>query len=119
DIIGPATGEVIATVQEATAEDADRAIAAAKRAFEQVWFDSTPKDRQLALLRLADAIESHADELVELESKNVGKPAAVTMSEEIPPIVDNLRFFAGAARIIDGPAGGEYMRGVRCIVAPE
>ncbi|MDP9299050.1 MAG: gamma-aminobutyraldehyde dehydrogenase [Actinomycetota bacterium] len=119
DIIGPATGEVIATVQEGTAEDADRAIAAAKKAFEEVWFDSTPKDRQLALLRLADAIEGHANELVELESKNVGKPAAVTMSEEIPPIVDNLRFFAGAARTMEGRSAGEYMAGFTSFVRRE
>ena len=85
DVISPATGEVIATVQEGTAEDANRAIAAAKQAFDEVWFDSTPKDRQLALLRLADAIEANAEEFVRIESENVGKPAAVTMSEEIPP----------------------------------
>jgi betaine-aldehyde dehydrogenase len=119
DIISPATGEVIATVQEGTAEDANRAIAAAKKAFDEVWFDSTPKDRQLALLKLADAIEAHAEEIVELESRNVGKPAAVTMSEEIPPIVDNLRFFAGAARTPEGRSAGEYMAGFTSFVRRE
>src|SRR6266496_175292 len=85
DVINPATGEVIASVQEGTAEDANRAVAAAKRAFE-TWYDSTPKDRQVALLKLADAIEAHGEELVNLEALNVGKPYAVTMSEELPPI---------------------------------
>src|SRR6478672_12584349 len=98
DIISPHTGAVMASVQEGTAEDADRAVAAAKKAFEETWYDSTPKDRQLALLKLADAIEANADDIVNLEAQDAGKPAAVTMSEEIPPIVDNLRFFAGAAR---------------------
>jgi betaine-aldehyde dehydrogenase len=119
DIIGPATGEVIATVQEGTAEDANRAIAAAKKAFEDVWFDSTPKDRQLALLKLADAVEANAEEIVQLESRNVGKPVAVTMSEEIPPIVDNLRFFAGAARTPEGRSAGEYMAGFTSFVRRE
>jgi 1-pyrroline dehydrogenase len=119
DVIDPATGEVIASVQEGTKEDADKAVAAAKAAFEGDWFDSTPKDRQLALLRLADRIEEHADELVQLEAKNVGKPFAVTMSEEIPPIVDNLRFFGGAARTMEGRAAGEYMAGFTSYVRRE
>src|SRR4029453_3313529 len=79
DVIDPATGEVIASVQEGTKEDADKAGAAAKAAFEGDWFDSTPKDRQLALLRLADRIEEHADEIVQLEAQNVGEPAAGAM----------------------------------------
>ena len=119
DVIDPATGEVIATVQEGTKEDADRAVAAAKAAFEGDWFDSTPKDRQLALLRLADRIEEHADDIVQLEAKNVGKPFAVTMSEEIPPIVDNLRFFGGAARTMEGRAAGEYMAGFTSYIRRE
>src|SRR6476659_3743610 len=86
DIISPHTGAVMATVQEGTAEDADRAVAAAKKAFAETWFDSTPKDRQLALLKLADAVEEHAEELVKIEAENAGKPAELTMSEEIPPI---------------------------------
>jgi 1-pyrroline dehydrogenase len=119
DIISPATGEVIASVQEGTAEDADRAIAAAKNAFYGEWYDLTPKDRQLALLRLADRIEEHADEIVRIEAENVGKPYDVTMSEEIPPIVDNLRFFAGAARTLEGRSAGEYMAGFTSFVRRE
>jgi len=118
DVINPATGEVIASVQEATAEDANRAVAAAKKAFE-TWYDSTPKDRQIALLKLADAIEAHGEELIKLEALNVGKPFAVTMSEELPPIVDNLRFFAGAARTLEGRSSGEYMAGYTSIIRRE
>jgi 1-pyrroline dehydrogenase len=119
DIISPHTGAVMASVQEATAEDANRAVAAAKTAFEETWFDSTPKDRQLALLKLADAIESNAEEFVKIESENAGKPAEVTMAEEIPPIVDNLRFFAGAARVAGGLSAGEYMAGFTSIIRRE
>ena len=119
DVINPATGEVIASVQEGSAEDADRAVAAAKAAFYGDWYNSTPKDRQLGLLKLADAIEANAEELVQLESINVGKPVAVTMSEEIPPIVDNLRFFAGAARVAGGLSAGEYMAGFTSIIRRE
>ena len=119
DIISPASGAVIASVQEGTAEDTNRAIAAAKTAFYGEWYDMTPKDRQLALLRLADRIEEHAEELVKIESENVGKPYEVTMSEEIPPIVDNLRFFAGAARMLEGRSAGEYMAGFTSFVRRE
>ncbi|CAN5694078.1 gamma-aminobutyraldehyde dehydrogenase [soil metagenome] len=119
DIISPATGAVMASVQEGTADDANRAIAAAKSAFYGEWYDMTPKDRQLALLRLADRIEEHADEIVKIESENVGKPYDVTMSEEIPPIVDNLRFFAGAARTLEGRSAGEYMAGFTSFVRRE
>ncbi|HEX6401081.1 MAG TPA: aldehyde dehydrogenase family protein, partial [Actinomycetota bacterium] len=119
DVISPHTGEVIGTVQEASAEDTNRAVAAAKKAFDDTWFDSTPKDRQLALLKLADAIEANADEIVKIESENAGKPADVTMSEEIPPIVDNLRFFAGAARTLEGRSAGEYMAGFTSFIRRE
>jgi len=119
DIISPHTGAVMATVQEGSAEDTNRAVAAAKKAFEENWFDSTPKDRQLALLKLADAIEEHADEIVKIEAENAGKPAEVTMSEEIPPIVDNLRFFAGASRMLEGRSAGEYMAGFTSFVRRE
>ncbi|HVF07609.1 MAG TPA: aldehyde dehydrogenase family protein, partial [Actinomycetota bacterium] len=119
DIISPATGAVIASVQEGTAEDANRAVAAAKKAFYGEWYDMTPKDRQLGLLRLADRIEEHADEIVKIEAENVGKPYDVTMSEEIPPIVDNLRFFAGAARMLEGRSAGEYMAGFTSFVRRE
>ena len=118
DIISPASGAVIASVQEGTAEDAEKAIAAAKTAFES-WYDSTPKDRQLALLKLADRIEENAEELVRIEAENVGKPYEVTMSEEIPPIVDNLRFFAGAARTMGASSTGEYMAGFTSMIRRE
>jgi betaine-aldehyde dehydrogenase len=118
DIISPASGAVIASVQEGTAADAEKAIAAAKAAFE-TWYDSTPKDRQLAMLKLADRVEEHAEELVRIEAENVGKPYEVTMSEEIPPIVDNLRFFAGAARTMQGSSAGEYMAGFTSIIRRE
>jgi betaine-aldehyde dehydrogenase len=118
DVINPATGEVLANVAEGTAEDANRAVEAAATAFE-TWFDSTPKDRQLALLKLADRVEENAEEIVRLEALNVGKPASVTMSEEIPPIVDNLRFFAGAARTLEGRSAGEYMQGFTSYVRRE
>ncbi len=90
-----------------------------KAAFYGEWYDMTPKDRQLALLRLADRIEEHAEELVKIESENVGKPYEVTMAEEIPPIVDNLRFFAGAARMLEGRSAGEYMAGFTSFVRRE
>ncbi|HEY6568616.1 MAG TPA: gamma-aminobutyraldehyde dehydrogenase [Actinomycetota bacterium] len=119
DIISPATGEVIASVQEGTADDANRAVAAAKKAFYGEWYDMTPKDRQLALLRLADRVEENAEEIVKTEAQNVGKPYEVTMSEEIPPIVDNLRFFGGAARTLEGRSAGEYMAGFTSFVRRE
>src|SRR5438270_10132710 len=84
----PATGEVIAEVANATAEDVDRAVTAARKAFDETWFDSTPSERQRALLRLADAIDEHAEELGRIETQNVGKVYSLTMSEELPVISD-------------------------------
>ncbi|NUR49820.1 MAG: aldehyde dehydrogenase family protein, partial [Hamadaea sp.] len=110
DLIDPSTGEVFASAPVSGAEDVDRALRAAATAFES-WRDTTPSERQLALLKIADAVESHADELVALESRNTGKPIALTMSEEIPPAVDQLRFFAGAARVLEGRSAGEYLAG--------
>ena len=111
EVVNPATGKVIAKVPKGTAEDVDKAVAAARKAFDEVWFESTPRERSEALLKLASAIETHGDELAHLESENVGKPLAPTLSEEIPPIVDCFRFFAGAARLLEGRAAGEYMKG--------
>jgi len=111
EIINPATGKVIAHVPKGTEQDVDRAVAAARKAYDETWFDSTPRDRSERLLKLASAIEEHGDELARLESENVGKPLAPTRSEEIPPIVDCFRFFAGAARALEGRAAGEYMTG--------
>jgi len=110
DLVNPTTGEVFATAPVSSADDVDRAYQAAAAAFD-TWRDATPSVRQKALLAIADLIEEHADELVELESENTGKPLGLTRSEEIPPMVDQIRFFAGAARLLEGRASGEYMSG--------
>src|SRR5215204_2522497 len=110
DIVNPATGSVVATAPVSEQADVDAAYVAANAAFTQ-WGRTTPSERQQALLKIADAIESRADELIALESENTGKIHALTASEEIPPMVDQLRFFAGAARVLEGKAAGEYMRG--------
>jgi betaine-aldehyde dehydrogenase len=118
DIVDPATGSVVAQAPVSAAEDVDGAYAAAAAAF-PVWRDATPSERQRALLHLADAIEARADEIVALESANTGKPHALTMSEEIPPMVDQIRFFAGAARVLEGKAAAEYMSGHTSFVRRE
>ena len=110
DIVNPATGSVVATAPVSGRADVDAAYAAADKAFGE-WGRTTPSERQQALLKLADAIESRADELIALESENTGKIQALTASEEIPPMVDQLRFFAGAARVLEGKAAGEYLKG--------
>jgi betaine-aldehyde dehydrogenase len=110
DIVNPATGEVYATAPNSSAVDVDKACKAAGEAFE-TWRWTTPGERQRALLKLADVIEDNADELVAIESENTGKPVNLTLSEEIPPMVDQIRFFAGAARVLEGRSTGEYMRG--------
>ncbi|PKW25840.1 gamma-aminobutyraldehyde dehydrogenase [Phycicoccus duodecadis] len=111
DVVNPATGQVVAKAPISGADDVDAAYAAAQRAFDGEWGATTPSERQQALLKLADAVEAHADELIALESENTGKIKALTASEEIPPMVDQLRFFAGAARVLEGKAAGEYMKG--------
>ena len=110
DVVNPATGAVVATAPVSGAEDVDAAYAAADRAFAE-WGRTTPSERQQALLKIADAIESRADEIIRLESENTGKIQSLTASEEIPPMLDQLRFFAGAARILEGKAAAEYMAG--------
>ena len=110
DIIDPSTGLVVATAPISGAADVDRAYTAAAAAFD-TWGQSTPSERQQALLKFADAIERRADDFITLESENTGKPHALTASEEIPPMLDQLRFFAGAARVLEGKAAGEYMAG--------
>jgi betaine-aldehyde dehydrogenase len=110
DLVDPSTGEVFGSAPVSGPEDVDRAYAMAAGAFE-TWRDTTPSERQRALLRLADAVEEHADELVALESRNTGKPTGLTASEEVPPMVDQIRFFAGAARTLEGKAAAEYMAG--------
>jgi 1-pyrroline dehydrogenase len=109
EVLNPATGEAIAEVPKASAEDVDRAVQAAKKAFEE-WFETTPGERAELLLKLADAIDENAEELAELESRNVGKPLSYAR-DEMPVSSDNIRFFAGAARVLEGKAAGEYMRG--------
>ena len=110
DLVDPTTGRVFAKSPVSSAADVDAAMVAAEKAFEG-WRDSTPSDRQKALIRIADAFEERADELVAVESENTGKPLGLTRSEEIPPMVDQIRFFAGAARVLEGRSAGEYMAG--------
>ena len=110
DIVSPVTARVVATAPVSTAEDVDAAYASASQAFHE-WGQTTPSERQGALLKFADAIERRADEFVRLEAENTGKPHALTASEELPPMVDQIRFFAGAARVLEGRSAGEYLRG--------
>jgi len=118
DLINPSTGEVYAKAQLSTSEDVDRAYNAASSAFEE-WRDTTPSERQKMLLDIADLFEAHGEELVAIESENTGKPIQVTMDEELPPMIDQVRFFAGAARILEGRASGEYMKGFTSMIRRE
>jgi betaine-aldehyde dehydrogenase len=118
-ILNPATGEVIAHAPLSTAADVDRAVASARAAYEGGWGTATPAVRATALLKLADLIEEHAEELAELESDNAGKPLGAVREDEVPVMADNLRFFAGAARCMDGKAAGEYMEGRTSIIRRE
>ncbi|MGZ5336851.1 MAG: gamma-aminobutyraldehyde dehydrogenase [Solirubrobacterales bacterium] len=110
DILNPATGEVIAHAPLSTEKDVDKAVKAARKAFE-TWQNTTPAERSALLLKLADAFEERAEEITDLETIDAGKPRAAMFEEEIPPMVDQLRFFAGAARTMEGRAAGEYMEG--------
>ena len=118
DLVNPSTGEVFAQAPASGKQDVDRAFDAAEKAFE-AWRDSTPSERQLALLRLADAIEERGEELVRAESENTGKPLGLTMEEEIPAMVDQIRFFAGAARVLEGKSAGEYLEGYTSFIRRE
>ncbi len=117
-LINPATAQPFATAPKSNAADVDLAMKSAASAFE-VWRDSTPSERQRALLKIADAIEARADEFVAIESENCGKPLGLTASEEVPPMVDQIRFFAGAARNLEGKSAGEYMRGMTSFIRRE
>jgi betaine-aldehyde dehydrogenase len=117
-VLNPATAEEIARSPLSTEEDVDAAVDAAERAFGG-WSETPPGERALALLRIADALEENAEELARLESLNVGKPIEAMRSEEMPFIVDNLRFFAGAARVLEGKPAGEYMRGYTSMIRRE
>src|SRR2546422_6140543 len=110
-VVNPATGEVIAEIPRGSEEDVDRAVKAAQKAFEEVWFDTTPGERQAMMLKLAAAIDEHAEEIGRIESDNVGKPVASVMRDEMPVMTDHLRFFAGAARVMEGRAVGEDFTG--------
>src|SRR6184192_2543367 len=117
EVLNPATGETIAEVPSGTQADVDRAVEAAKKALPE-WLETTPGERAEALLKLADAIEDNAEELAELESLNVGKPLSYAR-DEMPVSADNLRFFAGAARLLEGKSAGEYMRGYTSMIRRE
>jgi 1-pyrroline dehydrogenase len=117
DILNPATGETIAQVPAGTAEDVDAAVERAKGALPE-WLETTPGERAEVLLKLADLLEANAEELARIESQNVGKPLGYAR-DEIPVCVDNLRFFAGAARILEGKSAGEYMRGYTSMIRRE
>ena len=117
-LINPSTGVAFATAPKSNAADIDTAMKAASEAFPG-WRDSTPSERQRALLKIADAIEARADEFVNLESENCGKPKSLTASEEMPPMVDQIRFFAGAARNLEGRSAGEYMHGMTSFIRRE
>src|SRR5436190_18383579 len=109
DLIDPSTGEVYAQAPVSSRQDVDAAFEAAANAFEG-WRDATPSERSLAMFRIADAIEKRADDVVAAETRNTGKPVALMASEEVPPAADQIRFFAGAARVLDGRSAGEYMK---------
>ena len=117
-VVNPSTGEQYATAPVSGQADVDAAMAAAAAAFPG-WRDSTPSERSLALFRIADAVEARAQELIDLEVENCGKPAHLVASEEIPPMVDQIRFFATAARHLEGKSAGEYMRGMTSIIRRE
>ena len=116
-ILNPSTEEPIAQVPTGSGKDVDRAVESAAGALEK-WMDSTPGERSLMLLKLADRIEQHAEELAQLESENVGKPIGLARSE-LPFLIDNLRFFAGACRCLEGRAAGEYLAGYTSMIRRE
>ncbi|WP_426366445.1 gamma-aminobutyraldehyde dehydrogenase [Streptomyces sp. E-08] len=118
EVVNPATGEVYATSPLSGQADVDAAMEAAAAAF-PAWRDSTPSERQKVLLKIADAFEERAEDLIAAEVLNTGKPTALVASEEVPPMVDQIRFFAGAARMLEGRSAGEYMEGMTSIIRRE
>jgi betaine-aldehyde dehydrogenase len=118
DLIDPSTGGVFASAPVSGKPDVDRAMEAAATAFES-WRNTTPSERQQALLKFADAVEARTDELVRAESRNTGKPIGLTTSEELPPAIDQIRFFAGAARLLEGRSAGQYLAGFESYVRRE
>jgi betaine-aldehyde dehydrogenase len=117
-VLNPATGQELWRAPVSTAQEVDSAVRAARRAFEG-WSQTTPAERSRALLALADAIEGNAEEIARLEALNAGKPIAAVSRDELPVMADNLRFFAGAARCLEGRAAGEYMQGYTSFVRRE
>ena len=118
EVIDPSSEEAIASMPVSSAAEVDKAMTAAQAAFER-WRETTPSERSLAMFRIADAIEARADEFVELECRDTGKPRGLTRSEEIPPMVDQIRFFGSACRLLEGRSAGEYMRGFTSFVRRE
>ena len=118
NVVNPVTGKAYATAPLSAQADVDAAMAAAATAYEE-WRETTPSERSLALFRIADAVEARADDLIAMEVENCGKPAHLTRSEEIPPMVDQIRFFATAARHLEGKSAGEYMRNMTSIIRRE
>ncbi|MDI3388368.1 gamma-aminobutyraldehyde dehydrogenase [Streptomyces sp. B-S-A8] len=118
EVVNPATGEAYATAPLSGQADVDAAMAAAEQAF-PAWRDLVPAERQKALLKIADAFEERQEELIAAESENCGKPIGLTRSEEIPAMIDQIRFFAGAARMLEGRSAGEYMEGLTSIIRRE
>jgi len=119
-IYDPATGEPIAEVADATAADTDRAVAAARSAFRRGdWSRITPAERSVVLDRMADLLEERADEFARTESRNTGKPLKFSSAFDLPLTIDNLRFFAGAARNLEGKASGEYLEGLTSTIRRE
>ena len=118
EVVDPSTGEAYVQAPVSGTADVDAALRTAAAAFE-TWRDTTPAERSLALLRFADAIEARTEDLVEAESRNTGKPIAMTRTDEVPPLADELRFFAGAARMLEGKSAGEYLRGHTSMIRRE
>lgn len=118
DLVSPVTGKVIASSPNATQEDVDAAYQAAKNAF-KIWGRTTPSERQKALLQLADAIEKNGDALVEAQSRNTGQIKSLIASEEVAVSADQIRFFAGAARCLEGKSTAEYMHGLTSSIRRE
>ncbi len=117
-VVDPSTGEAYAQAPVSGPADVDAALRTAAEAFD-TWRNATPAERSLALLRFADAIEARAEDFIEAESRNTGKPVAMTRTDEVPPMADELRFFAGAARILEGRSAGEYLAGHTSMIRRE
>ena len=118
ELISPVTGLPFAEMPVSNESDVDDAVQVAAKAF-SAWKRTTPSQRSLALLKIADLLEANAEELVAIESENTGKIIALTMSEEVPPMIDQIRFFAGAARLLEGRGAAEYMEGMTSYVRRE